>query len=327
MAQGGSEEDESEEENDDARFARYTGERRQTDTALIVEGKLYSRGMRHGDAPHEADYATLIRDWNNSSSQGVARIEWSEEGGSLGTRLDQINPIRVGQPYWILHQGDCVHCFVVEQVRALRPSEESALNGSNTTTGSVESLPKGTVTTSFPRVTWLSTPSMLRFASDSKEDYGLGHRILQLEGLLPCSVIGAGLDSTSEPNLARQTAWQVALGRTKRKEEGLLRKKQGKCLACSFRKAQIGILGGDRVRLPLSSGGDQSEDESAHNEPVVVGVDDHLVAICTSCAAILGFPTRQADGPHPAEARVELDWQQIDRDKDRRAGWTVFPLY
>lgn len=326
-AQGGSEEDESVEGNDDARFAQYTGERRQTDTALIIEGKLYSQGMRHGDAPHEADYATLIRDWNNDSAQGVAQIEWSEKGGSLGSRLDQINPIRIGQPYWILHQGDCVHCFVVEQVRALRPSEESALDGCDTTIGSVESLPKGTVTTGFPRVTWLSTPSMLRFASDNKEDYGLGHRILYLDGLLPFSSIGAGLDSTSEPGSARQTAWQIAMGRTKRKEEGLLRKKQGKCLACSLRKAQVGILGGDRVHLPPSSGGDQSENESAHNEPVIDGLDDHLVAICTSCAAILGFPTRQADGAYPADARVELDWQRISRDKDRNAGWTVFPLY
>lgn len=321
------ESDQGEDYPTDARYARFTGARRHTDAALIIENKLYSKGIRHGDAPHEADYATLLDQWRKSSGHADAEIGWTENGGDLNLRLDQLKPLRVGQPYWMLHQGDCIHSFVIEQVRALRPSEDMALQ-SPIAASSVENAPAGTAFVRFPRVTWLSSPAMLRFAADNKDNYGLGHRILHWEGLLPLyhSETGpeAGPRDTSQ---IEASALQIAMGRTKRKDEGLVRKKQGKCLACALRKAQVGILGGDRVRVPTTSTGQETDDASAQDEAAIDGLDDHLVTVCTSCAALLGLPTRAVITGPDSEGSIELDWQRIDREKGRHAGWTVFPMY
>lgn len=105
----------------------------------------------------------------------------------------------------------------------------------------------------------------------------------------------------------------------------MLRKKQGKCLACSLRKAQVGILGGDSVRLPLAPT-DPDEDDRTEDTPAVDGLDDHLTSICTPCAAILGLPTKPTSTEKEEETPLELDWDQIAA-MDHRAGWTVFPLY
>ncbi len=117
-------------EYQDVRFARFTGERRHTDSVLIIEDKLYGKGVRQGDAAHEADYATLLESWKRSSSSPDSNVGWKSNGGDLSLRLDKLDSVRVGQPYWLLHQGDCAHCFVIEQIRALRPSEELALYNS-----------------------------------------------------------------------------------------------------------------------------------------------------------------------------------------------------
>ncbi|SPO19779.1 uncharacterized protein UTRI_00171_B [Ustilago trichophora] len=321
--------DEEEDGNVDARLARFTGRRRETDAALVIEDKLYTRGVRHGDAAHEADYAKLLDDWKKSTGNITANVGWKAMGGDLNLRLDQLVSIRIGKPYWMLHQGDCVHCFVVEQVRALRPSEQLALQNSVTTV-SVENAPAEAALIRFPRVTWLSTPTMLRFAADNKDNYGLGHRILHWDGLLPLTHPGldleASLQDASQAGPSLPTALQIAMGRTKRKDEGLLRKKQGKCLACSWRKAQVGILGGDRVRFP-STTFDQDDDAAVQDDPVIEGLDDHLITVCTSCAALLGLPTRSANTVRDSGETVELDWQRIDSEKGRDAGWTVFPMY
>ncbi|SPO20695.1 uncharacterized protein UTRI_00171 [Ustilago trichophora] len=324
-------EDDSDEEdgNLDARFARFTGQRRETDAAIVIEDKLYTKGFRHGDAAHEADYAMLLDEWKKSTGNIDANVGWKATGGDVNLRIDRLNSIRIGKPYWMIHQGDCVHCFVFEQVRALRPSEELAPQNSVTAT-SVENAPAGAALIRFPRVTWLSTPTMLRFAADNKDNYGLGHRILHWDGLLPLTHRGldleASLQDASRAGPSLPTALQIAMGRTKRKDEGLLRKKQGKCLACSWRKAQVGILGGDRVRFPPTTS-DQDDDAVVQGDPVIDGLDDHLTTVCTPCAALLGLPTRPTNTVRDSVETVELDWHRIDREKDRHAGWTVFPMY
>ncbi|GAC96710.1 hypothetical protein PHSY_004294 [Pseudozyma hubeiensis SY62] len=315
------------EESTDVRLARYTGKRRQTDTALIIEDKLYTKGVHHGESSHEVDYATLFDQWKQSTGNTDAKVGWSERGGNLDLRLDQISALRAGQPYWLLHQGDCVHCFVIEQVRALRPSEQRALR-KNAAGVNVESAPKGTEFVPFPRVTWLSTPAMLRFAADHNHNYGLGHHILRWEGTLPPSQpsqlrehVAPEASGSKQGDATPQTSWQIANLRTRRKDEGLLRKKQGKCLACSLRKAQVGILGGDSVRLPLAPT-DPDKDDGTQDTPAIDGLDDHLTSICTPCAAILGLPTKSTS----TGTSAELDWDQIAA-MDHRTGWTVFPLY
>lgn len=297
--------------------ARYTGRRRHTDAALIIEDKLYGKGLRAGDAPYEADYATLLNEWKSRCGLSDVRAGWISSGGDLSLRLDQLGTIRIGRPYWLLHQGDCVHAFVIEQIRALRPLEEKGSFSPD-----LENIPIGSAVTPFPRITWLSTPSMLRFAADDKDNYGLGHRILLWEGLMPMQSFAAGLgvEGLAAGDLTQRSALQVALGRTRRKDEGMLRKKQGKCLACSLRKAQIGILGGDCVRLPVGS------DDERDRQPEISALDDHLVTLCVSCAAILGLPTREPE-PGASEAPIQLDWQRIHAEKPREAGWTVFPMY
>lgn len=314
------EEEYEDEEEQDARFARFTGERRQTDTAIVIEDKLYSKGLRHGDEPYEAEYARLLNDWKTSLGQIDAQFGWRGGAGDLSVRLDQISPIRIGQPYWMLHQGDCVHCIVVEQIRALRPSEQAARADPATTALTIESSSKGSTTVPFPRITWLSSPAIFRFAADDKESYGLGHRILHLEGLLPFCRNTMGSNGENKAESEQQSAWQIAMSRTRRKEEGLLRKMQGKCMACTLRKAQVGILGGDRVRLPPTSEG-QIHNEEGQDDAAVDGLDHDLVTVCTSCAALLGLPTRQV------QPDVELDWELINGEKEPQAGWTAFPMY
>uniref|UniRef100_V5EW50 snRNA-activating protein complex subunit 3 n=1 Tax=Kalmanozyma brasiliensis (strain GHG001) TaxID=1365824 RepID=V5EW50_KALBG len=313
-------------DSQDVRTARFTGRRRQTDAALVIEDKLYVKGIEHGDAAFEADYATLIDDWKGLVGNSDPKIASISKGGGLDLRFDQIDLIRVGQPYWILHQGDCVHCFVVEQVRALRPSENKALR-KGLSTSNIEGAPVGTAFVPFPRITCLSTPTMLRFAADDKHNYGLGHHILRWEDSLAMTQPRAGAESKAaeggtQGEASMPNPWQVANLRTRRKDEGLLRKKQGKCLACSWRKAQVGILGGKSVRLPLASV-EVDESDGTQPEAAVDGLDDYLTSICTPCAAILGLPTLpMADG-----GSVELDWDRINSEKDRQAGWTVFPMY
>ncbi|CDR99915.1 uncharacterized protein SPSC_02370 [Sporisorium scitamineum] len=316
--------------NKDVHFARFTGQPRQTDVALVIEDKLYTKGLRHGDAAYEADYATLLHEWAESTGNADLQAGWTSKGGDLDLPLDQIGTIRVGQPYWLLHQGDCVHCFVVEKVRALRPSEQAGLRQGAVAASIVETAPAGTAFIPFPRVTWLSTPAMLRFAADTKHNWGLGHHILQWEGLLPLSHFAPGAESkltggpgSSHGDNFRANPWQIRNLRTRRRDEAMLRQKQGKCLSCSLRKARVGILGGESVRLPLTSA-DLDEHDSAQGKQIIDGLDEHLIAVCTPCAALLGLPTRPLAS---TDNSLELDWERIDREKHRQAGWAVFPLY
>ncbi|TKY90165.1 hypothetical protein EX895_000163 [Sporisorium graminicola] len=318
-------------DNKDVHYARFTGQPRQTDVALVIENKLYTKGLRHGDAIHEADYAVLLRKWTESTGNANLQAGWTSKGGDFNLRLNEMATIRVGQPYWLLHQGDCVHCFVVEQVRALRPSEQAAVRQGAAAASNVETAPAGTAFIPFPRVTWLSTPAMLRFAADTKHNWGLGHHILQWEGLVPLSHLAAGAEGklavdppgSIHGDKFKANPWQVGNLRTVRRDEAMLRQKQGKCLSCSLRKAQVGILGGDSVRLPLASTKSDGFD-SAQGERVIEGLDEHLTAICTPCAALLGLPTRPLALTGNS---LQLDWERIDRDKHREAGWAVFPLY
>ena len=312
----------AENEDQDVHSARYTGRPRQTDTALVIEDKLYSKGARHGDKAYEADYATLLQKWIESTGNTHIKAGWSSKGGDLDQRLDQIGAIRVGQPYWLLHQGDCVHCFVVEQVRALRPSEEAAMRR-GTPASNIETAPLGAAFMPLPRITWLSTPAMLRFAADSKHSYGVGHHILQWEGSLPFPDSASAEAGSRAAGNTVSNPWQSAKLRIRRSDEAMLRQKQGKCLSCSLRKAQVGILGGVSVRLPLASN-DPEQADSPQAEPTMDGLDDHLTSICTPCAALLGLPTRPIAS---TQTGPELDWDRIDKEKHRRAGWTVFPLY
>lgn len=316
----------------DVRHARFTGRCRQTDAALIIENKLYTKGTRHGDAPYESDYAMLLEQWKEATGHADVQVGWTSNGGDLSLRLDRLEFIRTGQPYWLLHQGDCVHCFVFEQVRALRPGEEMALRKRPPAETNVENASVRTTFVPFPRITWLSTPTMLRFAADHNHNYGLGHHILRWEGMLDLPQASqsvtdkaAGETGSSQGENDHQNRWQIANLRTRRKDEGMLRKKQGKCLACLLRKAQVGILGGESVRLPLAAIKPEMQD-STQDEPAVNGLDDHLTSICTSCAALLGLPTRSPSTETAAETCVELDWERI-ATMDSHSGWTIFPLY
>ncbi|XP_006460819.1 hypothetical protein AGABI2DRAFT_70404 [Agaricus bisporus var. bisporus H97] len=47
----------------------------------------------------------------------------SRASGSLReTRISSLS-LRVNEPYWMLHQGNCEHYFVIEQIRILHPSD------------------------------------------------------------------------------------------------------------------------------------------------------------------------------------------------------------
>ncbi|CAH7669942.1 snRNA-activating protein of 50kDa MW C terminal-domain-containing protein [Phakopsora pachyrhizi] len=42
--------------------------------------------------------------------------------GMESVRFDQLN-LRVGEPYWLLHQGNCEHLFTIDEIRAIHPTD------------------------------------------------------------------------------------------------------------------------------------------------------------------------------------------------------------
>lgn len=121
---------------------------------------------------------------------------------------------------------------------------------------------------------------------------------------------------------SRARAWSVQLGRFARKNESMLKVRVGKCFACNIRKSQIGIVGGERVRI--KNGGDETES--------VRGLDDQIVALCPQCAVMLGVAkvTSQEQDQSLKNATgedIKIDWEALNADESRGLGWTIFPLY
>ncbi|PWZ02901.1 hypothetical protein BCV70DRAFT_224530 [Testicularia cyperi] len=342
-------------------LSRFTGQRRQTDAVALIEGKLYGYGLRHGENMWEQDLATQIVDWIAESGNTDSALREVSIGGDMRMSFDELPPLRVGQPYWLLHQGDCVHCFMIEQIRQLRPAEAEFLAAaqsrvnvdakSNTEPGSVDTAdPSGSDLSDldalpFPRVTWLSNRAMLRFNAARTDNYSIGHRILASEGYSPFIYKSTAAPTLIGTERMQLSAFVAERSRNQRLHESLLRTRQGKCFACNSRKAQIGILGGSNVRLP------PQPSETATSAPTlplrsksptgsniaVEGIDEHLTTLCLACAVLLGVPVLQEnqqqhqltpDMPNRhSHDSIRIDWDTINRNKQVGDGWTIFPIY
>ncbi|EPQ32396.1 uncharacterized protein PFL1_00592 [Pseudozyma flocculosa PF-1] len=283
--------------------ARFTGRKRTSDSCMVIEGRLYGGGIRAGDQPWEADYASLLsRHFPDADGR-------PQQPGDVATRFDELPAIRVGQPYWILHQGDCVHSFTLDCVRALRPEEQPS---------SVGAMPQGSPSNSvFPRVTWMAGPAVLRFISTDRDNVGIGHRILKGEGHAHYAFGSTSQAGVLGAERSKTKAW-ASHGTAKRKEGSALRTRYGKCTACQIRKAQIGILGGERVRIRRATRSrdgrkehaDVEEDEAA---TTLSGMDEHLVSVCPQCAVLMGV-ARLKRPPVPTESGQEQQQQQQQQD-------------
>lgn len=287
------------------RFAIYTGRRRETDTIMVIEDTLYGRGYSCGSGEHDADYLTLL-DRLNSQRSDREHVLDLQHGGDLTKSFHDMESVHVGQTYWLLHQGACVHAFMIDQIRAVRSEEVAAVQGGIATSSKSQQ---------FPRITWLTIPTMLRFASDNADNFSIGHRILHAEGHISYAYVGTGEPTTRGANTTQRLAANPHTARTKRREESLLKWRKGRCSACAARKAQIGILGGDRVALHTLSSPDA--------DSPMPSIDEHLTTLCQPCAALLGVPTTQADDDAPHE----IDWDAVNKQESRKNGWTIFPMY
>jgi len=85
---------------------------------VCVEGKAYGDGMS------DNDYADkLIVHFEKFPSSKRDPIEKAQTS-IYDTQLSSL-PLRLNQPYYLLHQGNCEHFIVVDQIRLLHPSDPS----------------------------------------------------------------------------------------------------------------------------------------------------------------------------------------------------------
>ncbi|KIY44452.1 hypothetical protein FISHEDRAFT_77645 [Fistulina hepatica ATCC 64428] len=83
---------------------------------LCIEGQAYGDG-----APGGKSYATKLSRHLKTMSSMQPQIEIAPRNAH-STRLDTLT-LRLNEPYWILHQGNCEHIFVVDEIRMRHPHD------------------------------------------------------------------------------------------------------------------------------------------------------------------------------------------------------------
>ncbi|KAJ7045690.1 snRNA-activating protein of 50kDa MW C terminal-domain-containing protein [Mycena alexandri] len=78
-------------------------------------------GLAYGDGESESDYADkLIQHLQNTSKEPASL---SKAPTTMhDTPLSSLS-LRIGEPYWLLHHGNCEHFIVIEQIRLQHPSD------------------------------------------------------------------------------------------------------------------------------------------------------------------------------------------------------------
>jgi len=72
----------------------------------------------HGDGLSRPDYADWLKDFSNKKGPGQIK-----KGALMhDTKLSDLE-LRLHQPYWLLHQGECDHLIVFEQIRVAHASD------------------------------------------------------------------------------------------------------------------------------------------------------------------------------------------------------------
>lgn len=92
----------------DGTFVGYGSSTRPGGCVVVIEGTAY------GDGSTETDYASkLVAHVSNPLSKGPKMRDTSVSSLSL----------RLNHPYWLVHQGNCEHFLVVDQIRLLHPHD------------------------------------------------------------------------------------------------------------------------------------------------------------------------------------------------------------
>ncbi|KAJ7072170.1 Golgi complex component 7-domain-containing protein [Mycena amicta] len=102
---------------DDGRFVGYAeGPPTRPGCVICIEGLAY------GDGESEVDYADkLIQHLQSVLKEAGPSIQKAPTT-MYDTPLASLS-LRVGEPYWLLHHGNCEHLIVVEQIRLQHPSD------------------------------------------------------------------------------------------------------------------------------------------------------------------------------------------------------------
>ncbi|BGP33050.1 hypothetical protein JCM10296v2_004839 [Rhodotorula toruloides] len=150
---------ESGEEEAEERPTEWENERRVTGAAFVAEGRIYA-----DDAPGVSDYTDIllkgiaaidkraadapaaeVNDLPNFHAEHAAEVAAAIQAASQvpplvarsGAKLDYVRgaplkeaklgemPLRIGQPYLFVHQGNSEHIWTVDDVRYLHPSDPS----------------------------------------------------------------------------------------------------------------------------------------------------------------------------------------------------------
>ncbi|KAI0066140.1 hypothetical protein BV25DRAFT_1905765 [Artomyces pyxidatus] len=78
---------------------------------LVIEGVAY------GDGLNEVDYADKL-------------IAYMRSPPKKGTKMHETTfsslSVRLNEPYWLLHQGNCEHFLIIDQIRLLHPEDPQA---------------------------------------------------------------------------------------------------------------------------------------------------------------------------------------------------------
>ncbi|KAJ7703027.1 snRNA-activating protein of 50kDa MW C terminal-domain-containing protein [Mycena rosella] len=104
---------------DDGRVTGY-----QTDVPTRPGCVICIEGLAYGDGESEFDYADKLIQHLQTIPKDAAPIKKAPTS-MYDTTLASLS-LRVGEPYWLLHQGNCEHFIVVDQIRLQHPSDPPA---------------------------------------------------------------------------------------------------------------------------------------------------------------------------------------------------------
>jgi len=80
------------------------------------------QGLAYGDGQKEEDYADKLIKHLKAFSSGSPQTLEKAVTLMHETTLSSLT-LRVNEPYWLLHQGNCEHFIVVDQIRLVHPSD------------------------------------------------------------------------------------------------------------------------------------------------------------------------------------------------------------
>lgn len=87
----------------DGAFRGYTDERAESSGAVVV-----IEDVAHGDGMSESDYSDKL-------------LGWATAPPRFGTKMDETIfndlSVRLHEPYWLLHEGNCEHFVVFDEIR------------------------------------------------------------------------------------------------------------------------------------------------------------------------------------------------------------------